>query len=189
MPVRFLHRNEDQDFDQYSEELRLTSTFDGAFDFTVGLYAEKQSVAQEGALLINSRLGFLPASVFAGGPSAAVYPLLPANVIARNSYFAQETRTQAIFGELIWRPTETLTLTLGGRYSAEEKDFNKRVWFGADASPQGLYVAPASILQENVLLLYVKALDPNNNLVNVDASRTESGFDPSLKIQWDASET
>ena len=188
LPIRFIFRDENQDFEQTSEELRLTSNFDGPFDFTAGVYVEDQTLSQAGALLINSRLGFLPASVFAGGPTAAVYPLLPANVISRNSYFDQQTQTKAVFGEVIWRATDSITVTLGGRYSEEDKDFTKHVWFGADASPQGLYAAPASITQENVLLLYVKALDPSNNLVNVAASRSESGFDPSLKVQWDVSD-
>ncbi|HRD44888.1 MAG TPA: TonB-dependent receptor [Caulobacter sp.] len=188
LPIRFIFRNEEQDFTQYSQELRLASDTGGSVDFMLGGYVETQELEQAGALLINSRLGFLPASAFAGGPTAAVYPLLPANVISRNSYFSQQTDTVAMFGELRWRPTDAVTVTLGGRWSSEDKDFVKRVWFGADASPQGLFTAPSSITQENVLLLYVKALDANNNLVDAVGRRKESGFDPSLKVQWDISD-
>jgi len=188
LPIRFIFRNEQQDFSQYSQEFRLTSNLGGKVDFMGGVYAETQKLSQDGDLLINSRLGFLPASAFAGGPTAAVYPLLPANVITRDSHFSQKTDNLAAFGEVRWRPVDRMMVTLGGRWSTETKDFTKKVWFGADASPQGLFKPPASVTQENVLLLYFKALDPNNNLVDAVASRKETGFDPSLKVQWDVND-
>ncbi|HEX5006857.1 MAG TPA: TonB-dependent receptor [Hyphomonadaceae bacterium] len=185
LPIRLLFRNEEQDFTQYSEELRLAYDGEGPVDFIGGVYFEKQDLKQDGALLINSRLGFLPGSVFATGPTAGVYPLLPLTVLARNSYFDQKTTTAAAFGEVTWNVTDDFRVAVGARYSEDEKDFLKMAWYGADASPQGLYTPPASVLQENVLLLFAKALEPNNNLVNAFASRSESGFDPSLKVQWD----
>jgi iron complex outermembrane receptor protein len=188
LPIRFIFRNEQQDFSQYSQEFRLTSNLGGAIDFMGGVYAETQKLSQDGALLINSRLGFLPASAFAGGATAGVYPLLPANVISRNSHFSQDTDNLAAFGEVRWRPADKFMVTLGGRWSKETKDFTKQTWFGADASPQGLFVAPASITQENVLLLYFKALDASNNLVNAVDTRKASGFDPSIKVQYDVTD-
>ncbi len=188
MPNRFIFRNEDQSFEQFSEELRLASSGNNTVDFIVGGYYEKQKLTQDASLLLNSNLGLLPKSVFAAGPTAAVYPILPATVLARNSYFHQTAETFAIFGEVTWKITPTLRLALGGRYGDEKKDFDKNVWFGADASPQGLYTAPASVMQENVLLLYWKALDPNNNLVDISAKHKENGFDPSVKLQWDVND-
>lgn len=188
LPIRFLFREEEQNFEQISQELRLTAIDGDGLDFIGGVYYEQQDLTQDGVLLLNTRLGFLPNSVFAAGPTAAVYPLLPVGVMARNSHFEQETETTALFGEVTWNINDTLRLAIGGRYFDDNKDFLKQVWFGADASPQGLYAPPTSILQENVLLLYWRALDAGNNLINARANRSEDGFDPSIKLQWDMSE-
>jgi iron complex outermembrane recepter protein len=188
LPVRLLFREEQQGFEQLSQELRLAAIDGEGFDFIGGAYYEHQDLSQDGVLLLNTRLGFLPNSVFAAGPTAAIYPLLPVGVMSRDSHFEQEAETTALFGEVTWNLSDALRVAVGGRYSEESKDFLKQVWFGADASPQGLYAPPTGILQENVLLLYWRALDPNNNLINTRASLSEDGFDPSFKIQWDMSD-
>lgn len=117
--------------DQYSQELRFASTQDGRLGYVAGLYWFSQEVAGR------------PTSIY--GAQAAYWLLNPASFtvpIPRNlldgygqvgdSRFAMDS--QAAFGELGWRAADSLTATLGLRYTYEDKQgsYATQVAGGAD---------------------------------------------------------
>jgi iron complex outermembrane recepter protein len=101
--------------EQISNELRLASTGDGRFQWLFGLFYFDED--QDDRLFINN---------VGGGP---------ANVVAANTFIS--STSYAAFGQINFDLTERLGITLGGRYSRDE-----RRRFGFTAVAPGLTVAP-----------------------------------------------
>jgi iron complex outermembrane receptor protein len=89
----------DQDASQFSQELRAISHFNGRFDFVAGLYYMRSEFD------LNRQQAFVngnPAQDFSAGQTLNAY---------------------AVYGEGYLEILPELSLTLGGRYTVEEKDF------------------------------------------------------------------
>ncbi|MDY6949747.1 MAG: TonB-dependent receptor, partial [Pseudomonadota bacterium] len=93
---------------EISEELRLTSDFDGRINFMVGAQyqdskAESASVAAFGAI---------------AGQASLLSPSAP--LLASSYYLDQDGRAYSAFAQVTVEVTPELELSLGGRYSEEE---------------------------------------------------------------------
>jgi len=98
---------------QWSQEVRLASNEDGAIDWVVGAYAFGQEVETSGTEEYGA-----DAAYWLIGPS------VPADLLdgyAANTHVISETESYALFGEATWHATDRLHLTLGARYTLEEK--------------------------------------------------------------------
>ncbi len=82
-----------QQFEQASTELTISSNFDGALNYVAGIY------------VMNSE------APFTTGPVQVIESL-------------QDLDTSAIYGEVIWDIDDNWGLTVGARYTEEEKDFS-----------------------------------------------------------------
>ena len=107
--------------EQWSQELRLVSDFDGPFNFMLGAFYEEKEHEYD----VDTRLS----SFFALGPLAipttaavGIFPLSLARDIS-----GQETTAWSIFSQLEWNIDEKWTLAVGGRYSYEEKENDIRL--------------------------------------------------------------
>jgi len=104
--VDVLHSNQDlPEVSLLSQELRLAGTVDMAsgLDWTAGFY-----YAEETTELLNE---------FIWGRQGVIH----SNVLAYSAEFEQEAETIAVFAHGIFRFTDALTLTLGIRYTDDEK--------------------------------------------------------------------
>ena len=97
--------------DQYSQELRLSSNFDGDFNYQVGAfyYKEDQVIETYG------------------------YDGLGANFLTGYVRQDQETTAWALFGSTEFQLTEKLEVTAGLRYSDDERDFTASRYSSPDA--------------------------------------------------------
>lgn len=104
-PIYIFHPWRPQEYEQFSTELRVASDYGGKFDFVGGVYYVESSY-------------FITASVYVFGnrrvPGASPSP---------DGDAGQELNATALFGEAYYRVTDDLRLTLGGRWTKEEKDF------------------------------------------------------------------
>ncbi len=83
---------------QFSEELRLASDFGGQLDFLLGGFFENRS---------------LYTKTYIGNPTTlAQFPL---------EWTRQNQKSYSLFGQMIFRPTEQVELTAGGRWTHETK--------------------------------------------------------------------
>lgn len=108
-----------QDHDQMSHELRFASNFSDTFDFVAGgLYFQQEyAMKQESwGMLFHPNVIFRDAIV---GPINFVHPATQGQAGFSN----QENEAWALFATANWHATEALTLTVGGRYTSETKDF------------------------------------------------------------------
>jgi outer membrane receptor protein involved in Fe transport len=107
---------------QRTGELRLQSNFDGALNFNLGVFAlnlERNSVSFTSTNATNAfhqRSG----NVAYFDPT----PGIPVSGLGHNYFFVKtpyELDSQAAFGEIYWGMTDTLKLTVGARYTEDEK--------------------------------------------------------------------
>ena len=123
-----LHRNT---YRSLSEEIRIASRFDGAFNFMAGLYF--QDVEQ----------------VFEAYQYAANFGMLAPDPVTGNQYdynknHYTDTKTQSFFVAGYWDLSERLELTAGGRYTKDEKDGYITIPY-VHAFGAGVFSAPALI--------------------------------------------
>jgi iron complex outermembrane receptor protein len=110
-PVRLLDSERFESHHQFSEEVRAESNTQGAFRYVGGLYFMNQHFD-----LTNYEGG-----IFLGGPAVTSFYL-----------GGQTTRSYAAFGQLDYDVMPKLTLTLGGRYSHDDKIFYLQPLFSTD---------------------------------------------------------
>ncbi|MBT7372066.1 MAG: TonB-dependent receptor [Gammaproteobacteria bacterium] len=137
-PIVQLHPQRNQDFDYFSQELRLNGSITENLDFMVG-YSYFDSELDY--LQLTNNIIQLPAVVLglpAGVPCAVIPGLgLRANPVIGDAfcqfpnqrstqYAGEEVESVAYFASLTWRPTETLEFLVGVRRIDEEKDGRNR---------------------------------------------------------------
>ena len=144
-----------EDLEQFSQEFRVSSNYDGRFNFVAGAYYEEQELDIVSAPLLDGTVG----GVFGQLPAAALNPGLPAGLtlsdlginslwngavlaaqnpavggplvgaeqegIGRTAINEFSNETWSVFLELTYDITDTLSLELGARYADDTKDNDK----------------------------------------------------------------
>lgn len=170
--VAALHRTKFEDYEQFSQEVRLVSPGGETFDWIAGAYY------QQSELDISQTVSAID---FALSGPLSVAGALYAESPGAPSTFDQKSKSGAIFAQGTWNTTETLRFTLGVRYNKETKDLDKiRV-------AEGLQIR----LGNNTFL----ANPLNGQLIAdvrqhsfTDLSRDEDKWTFSGSVQWDASD-
>ena len=120
LPATFL-----TELDQWSQELRLVSNFDGNANFTLGAYYEDKEIGRDA----DVAAGVLPLV-----PVAGWFPVF----IGRQTS-GQEGTAWSVFGQMNWDINEQWTLAVGGRYSHEEKENTTQI----EIKAPNVYEVPA----------------------------------------------
>ena len=157
VPLEFIGRSDDSEFDQFSQEIRLASDLDGRFSWVVGgNYIQStqeidRSVVSDGTFgnpgVVQAVLG-LP-SIWAysptdlagieaafGLPAGALPPGTPGltmwNQVGSLSYWEQETESWALFAQGTFNITDNLSITAGVRYTEETKEAIAQNWVNSE---------------------------------------------------------
>ncbi len=115
-PLPLLNWEQPEDYWQFSQELRITSTNDSSIEYLAGLYY------QTAKLEPTTRGHFL---FLSGVPPLA--PLAPYGPLAIQNEFVEESDVYSAFGALTVHATDRLSLTGAIRYSVVEKDFHREI--------------------------------------------------------------
>lgn len=110
-----LNQNLKEDYEQWSQELRLISPQIGQFEYLAGLFYQERDLDTVFSQHIN-----IPPSIFQGPPPFS-------NV----SLAEQDADTVAAFGEFTWHFSESFSATVEGRWTRESKDASQRAFRGA----------------------------------------------------------
>lgn len=170
-----LHRRQDEEFSQLSQELRIVSPGSETFDWITGLYFQKSELDIGRT---NSPLDFA-----LNGPLAV--PALIGTVPQQASIYEQESNSWAVFGQGTYSFDDTVRLTLGLRYNKEKKDLDKQTFaegLGARLTDLGL---PNNIVFANADGLLIADLRSHEFR---DVSREEDKVTWSSALQWDATD-
>jgi len=114
---------------EFTQELRLTSDFGGAWNFSLGGLHRTYDASSRYFVMANGLTAFAQAAdAGAGFPNTFPFfvdPGFPPSGEGR-SYFANvatnRARSDAVFGEAYWRPQPDLRLTLGLRATRDRKE-------------------------------------------------------------------
>ncbi len=157
----------DEEFDQISQELRVTSPTGETIEYIAGLFYQTNDLTFHDDFNV---------------PTTSALTAVSASLAGYNSQrnFEQDSTLWAAFSQITWNISDTFRATLGGRYTSEEKDAS-REYISSTLGPNDEAIPGTGVTQlefaENVLRAEVHA---------VSDSRDESAFTPLINFQWDA---
>lgn len=144
-----------EDYQGLTQEIRLQSDPEKRLRWSTGLYYLKEEVQRHSR---NTAISFLP-----GGPGSTRDTL-----DGDNQYIASsETTSYGVFGEFEYDLMPNLTLSVGGRYTTDEKKLDSRAEILSLGLPGDLY-SPAPLLEE----------------YHITPSQDWSEFTPRVGLQW-----
>lgn len=135
VPFAQLHTLRDQDFEVFTQELRISGDINEKFSVMAGVYYFESELQFNQDT--NNVLQLPPVALIPGLDCATIGGLIGANLranpglgdvlcqfpSARSTQIASEdVESWAYFGSVTWRPTPELELTFGARYIDEKKD-------------------------------------------------------------------
>lgn len=202
-PLDYLNRDAEQDFEQFSQEFRITSPIGEKFDYIAGFYFQTNELetSDKQDINISSIAGYrqdldiaLSAALageglFAGAvnfppviPTLHTLATLPD--IGTTRTFDQESDTYAVFGQLTWHVNDEVDATFGLRYSLEEKESERTVVIrDRDTGGTMAVTDPDYILNATMLALSTGA-DPHT----IKEDLREEQWTPSINVSWNLSE-
>ncbi|NOZ41999.1 MAG: TonB-dependent receptor [Alphaproteobacteria bacterium] len=145
---------ETKSFKSFTQEVRFTSSFDGPFQLTAGLFYQRTKSFRHYPRDIQP--GLMNAIDAATGPGFATstFGVTSENLIfTRSNYF--NTKEYAVYGEATYNITDALSLTAGGRYYSTKTD--------ANLSADGF---------------------ANSGFSQIIGNQGEKGFDPKILLQY-----
>lgn len=164
-PIDWFSLDQSEDFEQFSQEIRLVSPGDQSIDYVVGAYyLDREIELGRGAHQAFTNL--IP-----GGP--------PGFNISTVGEYEEVTTSFSVFGQVTFNLGDNWRLNAGLRHTDEEKKVNQ---FFLDAN----FLAPGPL---NAVALGILALSPFDISALPTDKISEQSTDPSVSVQWDASES
>ncbi|GAB3287549.1 TonB-dependent receptor [Parahaliea aestuarii] len=140
-----LGSNRDEKYENFSQELRLTSPLGQTFDYIAGVYYE------DNKLEVWNNFNLSDAG------------------ISRTTFTTQEGESFAAFGQVTWNISDLLRLTVGGRYSKDEKSVDMEQYFSALKTTDRLPIPSLGAL---------------GNAFVINDERTDNDFSPAVILEW-----
>lgn len=177
VPANVFQLELSEDYRQFSQELRIASPLGSRIEWIAGVFYQQYDQEFVDILSIPTDSA-LP--VFLAG---VVPPVLGGTGAYRD--FTQDSEAGAVFGELTWNTTDTMRMTLGARYTHEEKNATKSLTI-IDIGNN--YEPIDSATLGGIYRAVFNADTEQSGGHNLDDRRSESAFTPSLSVAIDLSE-
>ncbi len=173
-----------EEFDQLSQEIRLTSPTGGTFEYIAGAYYEESDLSYGDTIFVQGNSVLVP--LLNGNPAFIGTPLqgIAGTMIANTGtprLFEQDSQAWAVFGQLTWNITDSFRATGGLRYTNEEKDASRLLTI-TDIEGDPLSGLP-SVLAPAV---YSAAFNVRRH--DLSGSRSEDKLLPSVILEYDWSD-
>ncbi len=183
LPLQFIARDDDQNFDQWSQEIRIASPTGGFFEFIAGAYYEQNTLDFDRRVTIDTNMGGLVQQALGVNSlfTALTGGQYTANALARNRTFKQDTENFAIFGQGTFNLRDDLRLTLGLRYAEETKEVESSQFLSDD-------LTGVDQRSDNFFMYNLQATSFNTYLYDYDEDRDTDALLPSANLQWDVSD-
>lgn len=183
-----------EDYEQFSQEIRLASPSDQAFQWVVGAYYQTSEMDSLEAFDVPANSVF--GTVAATSPDPEVQAL--SNILGTSAlrWNAHESDMWAVFAQGIWELAPDLRLIAGGRFTSEDKNAFREMTAVDTATstptqnPMAPYVYLGAFSIFTTQTLGANPLNPSQILPGhtLNGSRSESQFTPQLTLQWDYSD-
>lgn len=117
LSVDAINRFNHAESDSFSQEFRLTSSGEGGFSWTAGVYYANDDIMRFNSVQAGSEGTYIDPRT---GAAVGLLPPIPAGFRINENNLTFETESIAAFGEASWDLNEAVVLTLGGRYTEDE---------------------------------------------------------------------
>ena len=118
LPINAFNVGREENAENFSQELRLTSNGDGPLSWILGAYYYVENIENNRRIQLGPAFPYL----LAGNAAAIFYPTLTGEAGRTESTI--EAESWALFGSATYDLTPTLHLSGGLRYTDEQKDFS-----------------------------------------------------------------
>ena len=166
----------DEDFDQFSQEIRFASSQGNTFDYIVGAYYEDTSLQYHDSILVNSTSLLVPLiNAMQPGAGTAI------GNTGTPRTFRQDESGASAFARVTWNATDALHMNLGVRVAYEEKEATRDLAITAiDGTPlAGAQAVIAPLVYGSVF---------NVRAHSLSGSRDGWKTMPSFSVQYDLSD-
>jgi iron complex outermembrane recepter protein len=170
-----------EEYEQFSQEIRLTSPGAETFDYIVGAFYQSSELdagdvtnAPPGTVLRPIVNGRLP-----GGGDAL-------EGTGGERTFFQDSDLWAVFGQVTWNFTDRTRLTVGARYTEEDKEGGRKVEVvdTFDGTDNTKPIADP-VKEATALLVYGQLFNIELGDHDLKGERDESSFTPLITLQQD----
>ena len=179
-----------EQFSQFSQELRLTSPVGDTFDFITGLYFQTTDHDYSDNIIVPANSVLVPAVNARAQGAGNLIAGTQASRIA-----TVDSDVYSAFAQINWHLSEEFTIQLGGRLTHETKDGFRNMnilSLGGAPLPAAQVTAPAVFAQVfgitsdnlNNLGPTGAALQAQLGVIPVMDSRKETQFTPDIKLQY-----
>ncbi|MFQ5549432.1 MAG: TonB-dependent receptor [Woeseia sp.] len=189
-----------EEYDQFSQEFRLTSPLGDDFDYILGLYFQTSDHEYHDQIIVDPGSMLIPAINSLTGSTAG---LLVAGTEANRTALV-DNEVISGFAQFNWHVSDVFTVQLGGRFTQDERDGSRTLSIlaqgGGPLPPaQGpgalIYSLLFGITSTNLATLPVipGLPDPQAELARlgtlpVSGTRDKTKFSPDVKFVWDVSD-
>ncbi len=177
-----------EEFEQFSQEFRITSPGGETIDWMAGVYLHESELdfgdrffTTPTSVIGNVLDTILPAAFAGAYPAGSGQKLLD---IAVPRTFEQDTSLMSAFVQATWNATDSTRLTLGGRYSTEEKEGSRTlnvVDANGDEIPYNALLVPNTDMGVDYMLGRILQVARHD----LSGEREETKFAPSITIEQD----
>lgn len=183
-----------EEYDQFSQEIRLTSPEYDNYDFILGAYYQTSNHTYTDQIIVPNNSILIPAL----GANGAALPDTQAARVAN-----VDATILSAFAQVNWHLNDRFTLQLGGRITSDDRDGSRAMnieALGGGALPAAqvsavfVYAAGFGIASTN-LDAFSAAMDPtaqflqgNLGLGQVTGDRKKTKFSPDVKLVWDVND-
>lgn len=166
-----------EEYEQFSQEIRLVSPGGDTLDYIVGAYYQSsdQHYLEEASIYVND---FAP-------------NLGLGTNLKLDRPFTQKSDLWALFAQLTWNISDELRVSLGLRYGDEDKKGRRQQTTRTlDPLAGGLIPAGTPVFQTPALAALARGLSAGFRIVDhtLEKSRNESVLSPSINVQYDISD-
>ena len=185
-----------EEYDQFSQEIRLTSPLNDNYDYILGLFYQTSDHSYRDQIIVDSASILIPAVNQIQAGAGTLLTATEANRLA-----TVENDVISGFAQFNWNMSDVFTLQLGGRVTKDERDGFRNLSIlaqGGGPLPAAQVTAPFvwgnpalfAITSDNLV-----AFGPaGQGLVDllgalpVSGSRDKTKFSPDVKLVWDVSD-
>jgi iron complex outermembrane recepter protein len=167
-----------EEYEQFSQEFRITSDLGGDFDYIAGLFFQSTELAYADQISLPNPTVVSTALTALGAPAVLA---LVAPDSSSDRMFNQEGDIWAVFAQGTWAIQDNLSLTVGGRYTQENKDASRT----QQHTPAPAFAA-APYAAAYVNLYGIFGIEPYDAITG---SLDDSSFTPVVTLEWNATDS
>lgn len=171
----------EEDYEQFSQEIRITSPGGETVDWLAGAFYQEWDQTYRDVFEIDENSVLIPALSVAA-------PTLPTGMIANTGDikdFQQSSETWAVFAQGTWNISPQWHLTLGGRYTEEDKSAQKTMNIIDIETGEPLNNPMLGLMFLNIFKAETEQ-GPGGH--DVSGSRSEKKFTPLVTLEYDLSQ-